>query len=96
LTSYLNKDKLDAEFSGIVQDGREIIHGQEKFTKEDFCSEVHKYKYTIDIDGHIGSWGRIPNMLLSDSVPILIESNYTTIYRDNLVPYYHYVPVKND
>jgi len=57
---------------------------------------MKNYKYLIDIDGNVSSWKRVPFLLMSDSVPIFIESNFTAMYRENLVPYYHYVPVKND
>ena len=33
---------------------------------------------------------------MSDSVPLVIDSLYTPLYKDEWLPFVHYVPVKND
>ena len=50
----------------------------------------------ITIDGNVSSWGRGPNILGSDSVPIVVESRGTPLYQRSWIPWVHFVPVKND
>jgi hypothetical protein len=54
------------------------------------------YKYVISIDGWVSSWLRGPMILLSGSVPIIVETEYTPLYFEAWIPWIHYVPVKND
>ena len=50
----------------------------------------------IIIDGWVSSWLRPSLILLSDSVPIVIESEYTPLYMEFWQPWVHYVPVQSD
>ena len=99
LQSLLRPDMLDATYSGQIEkdDQHELIfkhpEGSESFERIKICEELTKYKYTIIVDGNAGDWGRQSTCLMSDAVPIIIESNFTTTYQAQLVPYYHYVPV---
>lgn len=77
----LNPDILDVDFSRIWEkDGHEILIGQTVFSKNDYCVVIHDYKYVINIDGNAASWGRGTFALLSDAVPIFVDSNYTEMY----------------
>ena len=50
----------------------------------------------ITIDGNVSSWARGPNILYSDSVPIVVESSNTPLYQKHWIPWVHFVPVKSD
>ena len=64
--------------------------------KEVMCEVMSKYKYLIIIDGQVSTWARAPQILMSDSVPIVIESRYHPLYLDQWKPFVHYIPVKHD
>jgi hypothetical protein len=57
--------------------------------------EQSNYKYIINIDGHVSAF-RLSLELSMFSVVLLVESKYRIWYRNMLVPYVHYVPVKSD
>jgi hypothetical protein len=50
----------------------------------------------IIIDGHASAWFRPAMILKSNTVPIVVESNFAPLYMDQWVPWVHYVPVKSD
>ena len=54
------------------------------------------YKYLITIDGDSASLGRHSLILLSNSVPLVVETNFKPLYQSDWIPFVHYVPVKND
>jgi hypothetical protein len=62
---------------------------------KNLCDELD-YKYLISIDGWVSAWFRGPNILQSNSVPLIIESAFTPLFFDQWVPYVHYVPVKKN
>ena len=47
--------------------------------RKDLC-EVQNYKYQITIDGNASPWARGPQILYSESVPIVVESKSTPLY----------------
>jgi hypothetical protein len=51
------------------------------------------YKYLISIDGNTASWGRVPWIMLSNSVLIKQTSPFRQWFYPALKPYQHYVPV---
>jgi hypothetical protein len=53
------------------------------------------YKYIVNVDGHVNAF-RLSLELSMGSVVILADSKYRIWYRRYLVPYVHYVPVKED
>ena len=55
-----------------------------------------KYKYLISMDGASASWQRVPWILLSDSVLLMVESNSRDWFYDNLKPWVHFVPIRSD
>ena len=50
----------------------------------------------IAIDGWASGWLRGPLILLSNCVPIIVESSYKPLYFESWEPWVHYVPVKKD
>ena len=59
------------------------------------CEQI-EYKYIISLDGNASSWLRGPEILGSNSVPLIVESEHTPLYLDSWMPWQHYVPIKND
>ena len=55
-----------------------------------------EYKYLISIDGWASDQFRASMILRSNSVPVVIESNFTPLHLTSWEPWKHYVPVKND
>ncbi len=55
-----------------------------------------KYKIMIDIDGNSNSWSGLAWKLYSDSIVLKVESPYKQWYYDKLIPWMHYIPVKNN
>ena len=59
--------------------------------------EQLKYKYLISVDAYntYFSW-QLPWILLSDSVLLMVESTHKEWFFDDLKPWVHYVPIKDD
>lgn len=57
--------------------------------------EQANYKYVINVDGHVNAF-RLSLELSMGCVVLLGDSKYRTWYRRYLIPYVHYVPVKED
>ena len=57
--------------------------------------EQSKYKYIINIDGHVSAF-RLSLELNMGSVILIVESDYEMWFKNMLKPYIHYVPVKKD
>lgn len=54
-----------------------------------------EYKYVINVDGHVSAY-RLSLELESGFCVLLAGSKYKLWYREYLIPYQHYVPVKED
>lgn len=54
------------------------------------------YKYILDVDGVSATWDAKAWKLASGSVLFLTESSWKHWYQDLLVPWVHYVPIKDD
>ena len=54
------------------------------------------FKYLIDVDGNASTYSRFFWILLSNCMPLKVESNFMQWYYVGLTPYYHYLPVKED
>jgi len=57
--------------------------------------EQANYKYVINVDGHVNAF-RLSLELSMGCVVLLADSKYRTWYRRYLIPYVHYVPLKED
>lgn len=53
------------------------------------------YKYIVNVDGHVNAF-RLSLELSTGSVVLLADSKYRVWYRRYLIPYVHFVPVKED
>lgn len=90
---FSNRSRL--AYSDVYPMSSNQVHF-ELFPFNNECSDIHKMKYAISIDGHYSSWTWFALVLASDAVPILIESDFTGLYSQALMPFVHYVPVKQD
>ena len=54
-----------------------------------------EYKYIIHIDGHVSAF-RLSYQLSLNSVILLVKSKWNVWYSNMLIPYVHYIPVKED
>ena len=66
---------------------------KEKF--KELCHDLD-YKYIISIDGETSEFLRGPLILMSTSVPLIVESEWTPLYMKSWIPWVHYVPIKKD
>lgn len=57
--------------------------------------EQSRYKYIVNVDGHVTAF-RLSIELSMGSVILLVNSPWKIWYSDLLVPFKHYVPVKED
>lgn len=57
-------------------------------------TEQARYKYIVNVDGHVSAY-RLGLELSSGSCVLLVNSDYKMWYHKYLVPYEHYIPVKN-
>lgn len=57
--------------------------------------EQSEYKYIIHIDGHVSAF-RLSYQLSLNSVILLVKSKWNTWFSNLLVPFVHYIPVKED
>ena len=55
-----------------------------------------KFKYLISVDGNTAAWQRVPWILESGSVLLLMETDIEEWFYKDLIPYKHYVPIKKD
>jgi hypothetical protein len=53
------------------------------------------YKYIVNVDGHVNAF-RLSLELSMGSVVLLVDSKYRVWFRRYLIPYVHFVPVKED
>jgi hypothetical protein len=52
------------------------------------------YKYLISVDGNTAAWQRVPWIMLSGSVPLLVDSSIESWFSSDIKPWIHYVPIK--
>lgn len=57
--------------------------------------EQANYKYVVNVDGHVNAF-RLSLELSMGSVVLLSDSKYRIWFRRYLIPYVHYVPLKED
>ncbi len=58
-------------------------------------AEQSEYKYIVNVDGHVSAF-RLSLELSMGSVILLVKSKWKVWYSNLLVPYEHYVPIKED
>lgn len=85
--------------AGIIQTFSD--EGLEFCTKEgilkDFAIELHwaQYRGIISIDGTLNPWG-LRWQLSTGAVVFKVDSNWTNEYVKEMVPWVHYIPLKDD
>jgi len=57
--------------------------------------EQSKYKYIIHVDGHVSAF-RLSYELSMNSVILIVKSKWKVWYSDLLIPYVHFIPIKED
>jgi hypothetical protein len=96
-------DGVDARFSGLTQ----VLEGDDAYGRlsaagimGDVISQVTWFglKFAIDIDGNTNSWSGLYLKLLMGCCVIKVASpgNYRQWYYDDLKPWVHFVPVRDD
>jgi len=97
--SMSHPDLIDAGITNYVQIAPEYLDD----IKKEFGIKDHvdytghlRYKYLISVDGNSCSWFRLPFILFSGSVLFKQESESVQWFYKDLIPNYHYVPIKND
>jgi hypothetical protein len=91
---------FDVGFSHLPPNSQEANEIREAGFVKHFVpsTDLDKYKYHIDIDGHTNAWSGLFRKLLSGSPVLKIKStkNFRQWYYHNLKPYVNYVPVESD
>jgi len=57
--------------------------------------EISKYKYQLEIDGHVSPF-RLSFDMSYNSVLLIVESEYKMWFSNLLKPYIHFIPIKKD
>ena len=57
--------------------------------------EQSQYKYIVHIDGHVSAF-RLSSELSTNSLLLIVESEWKVWYSNKLIPYEHYIPIKHD
>jgi hypothetical protein len=99
-------DKIDAKFSSMhaqygkdnggeeLKNALEILLGNKINIKKE--EEHLKYKYLISLDGHTAAWGRVPWIMLSNSVLFKTSGNFEEWFYPALKDKDNYIEVKED
>jgi hypothetical protein len=58
-------------------------------------SQQSQYKYIVHIDGHVSAF-RLSAMMSLNCVPLIVKSKWTLWYSHLLIPYEHFIPIKED
>ncbi|MEN9343682.1 MAG: protein O-glucosyltransferase 2 [Chlamydiota bacterium] len=97
LLSQQYKAWLDASFTFICQADESVEKVLKQYTKPHQSMQSHfAYKYLIDVDGNSCTYSRCRWILLSNSVLLKQASSNIQWYYKALVPYQHFIPVKQD
>ena len=76
--------------------GYKKVRMDEKYISNSLTpKQQSQYKYIVNVDGHVSAF-RLSLELSMGSVILLVNSEWKIWYRDLLIEYEHYVPVKDD
>jgi Glycosyl transferase family 90 len=92
LVSLDDKVKFDCEFINWNRSNPEKLTAKNFLT---FQEQVEKWRFLIDIEGN-GYSGRLKLLLHCPRVIFIQERKYKEDFFESLIPWRHYVPVKND
>jgi hypothetical protein len=97
LFSYQYPELLDATFNKVFQQPIKHLMGFMNKKIEGASIEGHfPYKYLLDVDGNSCTYSRCRWIILSNSVLVKVMSSHVQWYYKAMVPWEHYVPVKQD
>ena len=54
------------------------------------------FKYHINVDGDTAAWYRLSFQLVTQTIPLKVESTKIEYFYEDLKPWVHYVPIKSD
>ena len=94
-----NLDILDAKitrYKHLSDEQKEVLKQAEVIGEECEFKDFLNYLYLIDADGYSCAWQSLFLKLLSKSLVLKIHSNYRQWYFDKLIPWVHYVPIRED
>ena len=97
--SSFPEELIDAQYSmdNNVADTDMIIRNKRHTDiLDDKVCNMLGFKYILVMDASTSSWLQYPQALQSNSVPLIVESDYTPLYLHALIPWYHYVPIKSN
>ncbi len=92
-------NETDARFSTLIQgaaNNREFLAQLELLGDAVSIEDSLKYKYLIDVDGNACTYSRFYWILRSQSVPLKHQSSFIQWYYKGLIPFEHYIPIKED
>lgn len=99
LQAAYTPDLVDAKFTNYCQgaeNNQDFLDNMGPAANRVSISSHIPFKYLIDVDGNASSYSRYFWILLSNCMPLKVESNFIQWYYVGLTPYYHYLPVKED
>ena len=95
VTSILTWSYLSTPFPSLFT--KAICIPEHTMNANPISIEQHlKYKYLISLDGNTAAWQRVPWIMLSGSVLLLVETQVEEWFYQDIEAYVHYVPVKGD
>jgi len=91
---YITELNQREYFISIFKKGilNNINYSEQRATREEIC----KYKYILDFDGWSNTWDATFWKLISGSVLFKVEGVWEQWYYPKLIPWIHYVPIKDD
>ena len=92
----INLATLDADGQAFKNELLEVyFEAKDAHNKRKLCEDLD-YKYILTMDGENSDFLQAPLSLMSTSVPLVVESEWTPLYFKSWVPWLHYVPIKRD
>jgi len=89
---FANRDKIE---NGVITHHKMYNNSDIILKKLVPMIEQAKYKYIINIKGNSAAY-RLPYLFYLKSVVIIVETKYKLWFENLLVPFEHYIPVKED
>ena len=101
--SYFYPHLIDASFSHfsheidqVLPDVKDWMQAMGKSLDPRPVRTYFRYKYLLDIDGNSCTYSWFRWILFSNSTPLKVLSNNIQWYYGALVPFEHYIPIKED
>lgn len=94
-----DRSKLDAALTKLAHlpaSQRDMFIGLGMVAPVVPFDEFLRYRYLLNVDGYCCAWISLFTKLASSSLVVKVDSEYSQWYYEDLTPWRHYVPVKND